>query len=283
MKEQLFQVFRSAKAYKNKPSDTECRNLNYKRETLVREVKEGKREPFKISLNQLKSYLEQGYSINASIMKDTRLLILDLDNGITEKDFFEICDKWGIVPNIYYRTFSYVKDVNERFRAIYKLDKAYNLQQYKAIYDMFLTLFSDLDTTSSNFKQLCHGTDKEVRIIHGESLKPRELAERTGWKPKAKVMHQRKDCKTYNGKPNSLTVEGILKHFEIDSKSFHFEDARDIYMSLREFGLEDRLNLETEEKRENYFESFERAYTKGIKPRCGSIGGKLFWALKETR
>ncbi|MGL4567732.1 MAG: hypothetical protein ACRCU6_04305 [Fusobacteriaceae bacterium] len=277
MKEQVFQIYRSRKPYSSKPDEKESKNMNYNRETIIREAKEGKREPFKVSLNQIGNYLREGYSINASVMQTTRLLILDIDNSIKENEFKEICKRWGIVPNIYYRTFSYVKDTNERFRAIYKLDKAYDLEQYKAIYQMFLYIFGEMDTSSSNFKQLCHGTDKEVWVMHGKELNPRDLAKRTGYlehmkkqkEEKEKAKQSRARAYTVEGKGKFSDIEDILNHFGITRGQFHFKDAYQIYKALRDFNLEDRLQLVTEDKREEYFKRFEDGYNKGSK--IGSI------------
>lgn len=297
MKEQKFQLFRSEKSYSSKPNEAECRNMNFARERIIKLVVEGKKEPFKVSLNQIKSYLEKGYSINSSVMSDTMLLILDIDNGISEKEFVEICEKWDIIPNIYYRTFSYVKETNERFRAIYVLDKPYNLEQYKAIYQMLLFIFGELDTSSSNFKQLCHGTDKAVKLIHGKPLNVRELGKRTGYfehlrqqkekqEQEERERKSRQICYTDERTSEFLTVNGILEHFGINKTAFHFKDAYQIYKALVEFNLEDRLQLATEEKREEYFERFEKGYIKdsrvgSLENRDSDMAKKLWGALKS--
>lgn len=281
MKEQIFQIFRSKKSFTEKPTITECKSLNYNRENLIREIKEGKREPFKVSLNQIKCYMEEGYSINASVTNTTQLLILDIDVGLTEIEFLTICKKWDIVPNIFYRTFSYTPE-KEKFRAIYKLDKGYNQEQYKSIYEMMSFIFDNkLDKALSNFKQLVHGTNKKVALLHGLSLDPRTLAEKVKWKPEVKL-----EKKTYNfptGRSSEfLTLEGVLEHFKINTTSFHYNEAMDIYLTLREFNLEDRLQLVSEDKREEYFKAFERAYKNGKKPERNSIGAKLFGALSKV-
>lgn len=286
----MFNIFMSKKGYKEKPSEKDSKSMNINRERAIREIALGNWKPHSVSLEYIAKKLGEGYSINATVTDTTQLLILDIDNGITEKEFCDYLKKIGMIPNIYYRTFSFNKELEKyKMRCVYVLDKKYSLEQYKAIYKMLEWFFpkytngegkekSILDMSLSNFKQLVHGTNQMVKLIHNEPFKPRAFAEGIKYKPEIN-----QPVKTYNVdnrdyKSGDFNLESVLEHFGVRNLGvLDYTEGLNYYLALRPFEMEHLLQLE-----ERHQKKFEEAFIKGYKSERGHQASKLFGALNKV-
>ncbi|MGL5057379.1 MAG: hypothetical protein ACRC6A_08460 [Fusobacteriaceae bacterium] len=246
MSKYIFECFVSSKSFKIKPTDKETSGLNIQREYLKKSIDNGERKPFKYSLQQITKHLEDGKTINSSIVGTTRMLVLDIDNGITEDNFLKFLKENDIIPNIFYRTFSYNAEIGKyKMRCIYALDKERTAEQYKNMYKMLVSVFpkygdkSILDIAMSNYTQLVHGTDKKVELIHENSFDPVKFAKKIGYVHSKKVQQQKKEFKSYIEFGSKL--EKVLEQMNNDNDDYNRSYFN--YWIAREFGLEDRMNI----------------------------------------
>ncbi|MGL6100605.1 MAG: hypothetical protein ACRC0G_13380 [Fusobacteriaceae bacterium] len=287
MKEYIFQCFVSGKSYPEKPTEKESKILNIMRDKMIESVTNGK-EAFKYSLEQIAKHIKSGKTIAGSITDTTRLLILDVDKGINEADFIKKLDEVDMKPNIYYRTFSWDPTAGKyKMRAIYKLDKDYNREQMREIYKMLDTVFqidgkSYLDPALKSIKQLVHGTNKDVALIHNKAFSPRELAKRVGYIPPPKVVREFKEVKAItNNQSLNTQIDNITNFYEIYRTSWSYEEGLYIYLALRMHNLDTSISFNSSQETERYYQKMESAFQKGYFPAKGSVGAKMLGALNS--
>lgn len=284
-----FKIFISRNGHKEKPTEKESRSMNYNREQAIKNISLGNWKPHEVDLDYIAKKLGEGHSINASITDTTRLMILDIDNGITEKAFTELLKKEDMIPNIYYRTFSYNKELGKyKMRCIYILDRDYTKEEYKELYRKLVEIFpkyttvegkeqSILDTSMSNFKQLVHGTNKQVKIIHYKPFKANEKLGYINTPKKVETYVKTNITKNYTHSNNELTLNGIIDHFNLNNLGLlGYTEGLNYYLAVREFDLESLLQFQ-----EKYIPKYEQAYKKGYKCEKGSIASKLYGALNK--
>lgn len=287
----MFKVFITRKGYKEKPSEKDSKTMNINRERLIKEVALGNWKAHEVNIDYIAKKIGEGHSINATVTDKTKLLILDIDNGITEDEFCQYLKKIDMIPNIYYRTFSYNKDLGKyKMRCIYILDKEYTLEQYRAIYKMLEWYFpkyingegkekSILDMSLSNFKQLVHGTNKEVKLIHYRAFEPRAFARNINYKVEVKKVVKLENVKPGNYTKGTFNLESVLEHFNVRNLGLlDYNDGYNYYLALRPFDLEHLLNLKEEHQKK-----FEQAFLKNYKSERGHEASKLFGALNKLK
>lgn len=272
-----FQIYISDKGFKEKPSIKETKRMNINRERAIREIKKGNWKARECDINYIVKKLGEGHSINGSVTDTTQLLIFDIDNGVTEKEFCNDLKKYNLVPNIYYRTFSFNAKFNMyKMRAIFILDKKRSQSQYKEIYKMFKSIFPYLDTALSSFKQLVHGTNKEIKLIHQKPLNPCIFAKNINYRPIEKKPLKSDYIEFSNYKTKDLSLDGIIEHFNIKNLGIlDYQEGLNWYLALRSFDLENLLQLE-----EKHIKKYEKAFEKGYKPEIG-VYTKVWGALKK--
>ena len=271
-------LFISSKGFKVKPTDKESRILNSILNKIIKSIEEGRnKELYNLSLKYIAKKLKDGHTINTSVKKDNiAILVMDVDSGVTEEAFISDLKRFNLKPNIYYRTFSHNPAEGKiKLRAIFKLDKGYTPKEYTEIYKMVMEFFPYLDTSLRSWRQLIHGTNKEV-IYTGEQVtfKPREFAKLNNWKPK-KQIEVKKDMRptpkvAYSGE----SVESILQNF-LAGAPFDYPEAREFYTVLSNFGLQDRLILKDHHTKEK-MELNPKFATKGRRP------AELFGELRRA-
>jgi len=272
-------LFISSKGFKVKPTDKESGILNSILNKIIKNIENGKnKELYNLSLKYIAKKLKNGHTINTSVKKDNiAILVMDIDNGVTEEAFISDLKRFNLKPNIYYRTFSHNPAEGKiKLRAIFKLDKGYTSEEYKAIYNMVMEFFPYLDPALKNWRQLIHGTNKEV-IYTGEQVqfKPREFAKLNNWKPREVKKDKRPTPKVaYNGE----SVESILQNF-LAGAPFDYQDAREYYTVLSVFGLQDRLILKDHHTKEK-MELNPKLATKYSRP--AQLLGQLRRATKQN-
>lgn len=271
-----FNIYISDKGFKEKPTVEQTKRMNINRERAIREIKEGNWKARECDINYIVQKLGEGHSINGSVTDTTQLLIFDVDNGVTEKEFSEVLKKYNLIPNVYYRTFSYNAGLGKyKMRAIFILDKERTKEQYKEMYKMFKSIFPFLDPALSNFKQLVHGTNKGIKLIHQEPLNPRAFAKSINYKP-TKEKPLKRHYAEPNNKTKDLSLNGIVEHFNIKNLgALDYQEGLNWYLVLRPFNLENLLHLE-----EKHIMKFEKAFEKGYTPEKG-IYTKVWGALEK--
>lgn len=287
----MFKIFISKKGYNEKPSEKDSKVMNINRERTIKEIALGNWKPHEVNLDYIARKIGEGHSINATVTDTTKLLILDIDNGIDEVTFCKYLKKIDMIPNIYYRTFSFNKDLGKyKMRCIYVLDKEYTLEQYKAIYKMLEWYFpkytngegkekSVLDMSLSNFKQLVHGTNKEVKLIHYRAFEPRAFARNINYKAEVKKVVKLENVKPGNYTKGTFNLESVLEHFNIKNLGLlDYHEGYNFYLALRPFNLEHLLKLKEEHQKK-----FEQAFLKGYKSERGHEASKLFGALNKLK
>lgn len=144
------------------------------------------------SLNEFKEDLEQGKpfipcSFDETIKENGAMdttkehveygsaIVMDFENGDwTEVKFRTFCEKYDILPNIFYHSFSSTSRA-ERFRAIWIVSKIYNEKAFSSL-SLLVKLAFDIkspggiDTASLNEVQQYHATNKEVKILNKEHV-----------------------------------------------------------------------------------------------------------------
>lgn len=122
----------------------------------------------------LKKIIEEGHSfilaefkkrgnISCENIRCIEAIALDIDSKEHEISMHEMIDyvykKIGVIPVLYYRTFS---DQNcTKFRLIYKCE-AVDAEAYKAIYEALAWKFKYIDKQAKNPNRIWAGTNKEV-------------------------------------------------------------------------------------------------------------------------
>ncbi len=158
----------SPKGYKVKPDGKEIGNMT------IAMKKQGNKN---VTYEQLADYLQKGHAVILAEFKEScndikeesikkiECIALDIDskeNKITMHDMTkELYEKLGIYPIIQYATFS---DTDyTRFRLIYKLEQAIDVETYKLLYKALQWKYNKyLDQATSNANRIWQGTNKKV-------------------------------------------------------------------------------------------------------------------------
>ncbi|MGL5100956.1 MAG: hypothetical protein ACRC6B_13160, partial [Fusobacteriaceae bacterium] len=89
--------------------------------------------------------------------------------------------------------------------------------------------------------------------------------------------------------PKAKDTENILNYYNIINGEWDYSDGLSVYVALRSFDLNDiaeNLNLVSSnptEDMEKRMLRYEKAFENGFKSESGSIGAKLFGALKNRK
>ena len=158
----------SPKGYKIKPDGKEIGSMT------IAMKKQGNKN---VTYEQLAEYLQKGHAVILAEFKEScndikeesikriECIALDIDskeNKITMHDMTkELYEKLGIYPIIQYATFS---DTDyTRFRLIYKLEQAIDVETYKLLYKALQWKYNKyLDQATSNANRIWQGTNKKV-------------------------------------------------------------------------------------------------------------------------
>ena len=272
-------IYISKKGYSIKPTDKESRGMNIERELLIKNVRNEVWKPYDISFFRLKGEIEKGKSFNPSIIESKiNMLVFDVDGGVTEKEFLKDLKGFNMIPTIYYRTFSHDPENGKiKLRAIFKYNKSYTAEEHKQIYLMLMEYFPYLDPVFKSWKQLIHGTNTKVYYDKEESLfNPREFAKANQWSKQVEVKKAVKiNIRSSNN--SNFNLKGILEQHDLKTPK-DYSEARDYFVTLKHFGLENELSL-----KEHHKGKFENL--KDYKP--SSDGAKMLFGqlkrLEETK
>ncbi|MGL5964591.1 MAG: hypothetical protein ACRCZ9_06215 [Fusobacteriaceae bacterium] len=251
----IFECFVSKKNYTEKPNS---KNLKSEQTILKQYLEKTNKKPNLYSLEQIAKHISIGKTITSTITDTTRMLVIDIDNGINEKDLVNFLKVNDIIPNIYYRTFSWNPSVGKyKMRLIYKLKETLSKQEYDDFYEVLIAFFpvfvnedgitkSVLDTALRNFNQLVHGTNQQTKLIHHNEFSTEVFIKKSGYTAPVK---QEKTKQVYV-KSDVKGVNDILAmmHEDIETADNPFQKSYYLYHTLKEFGLEDSLKIKEEWK-----------------------------------
>lgn len=129
-----------------------------------------------VSYEQLLNYISKGHSVlladfqsNCNSIKEDFInsiscIALDIDSKENKINMTKMVDKiekkFGITPILSYRTFSDID--NTKFRLIYRLDGAVDVEVYKKLYKALQWKFKELDQQTCNANRIWAGTNKGV-------------------------------------------------------------------------------------------------------------------------
>lgn len=112
----------------------------------------------------------------------TNLLMIDIDEGLTIEEMLKMHESIGVVPNMYYKSFSH-SSTHHKFRVVYCLPyMVHTSEEYRLLWDTFDKFYKEgsiLDRTM-DVSRMYYGSNQKAEILSYEPFDIVTLADKMG-------------------------------------------------------------------------------------------------------